>query len=142
MPSRAPAKVPATRSAARPRPRAEDESDLEVLSYSDDGLTFEARLFGTETFVLSTDINAHVVSLSTTSMGKLTEFFHRQVSIDHLIDGKTQKEIDNIASDEKKRFDDLLAEQRGFTFERYGKLFADIIEAAGNEESGNGETST
>jgi hypothetical protein len=142
MPTRASTKLPAKRSAARPRPRAEDESDLEVLGYSDDGLTFEARLFGTETFVLSTDINAHVVSLSTTSMGKLTEFFHRQVSIDHLVEGKKQREIDQIADEEKKRFDDLLGEQRGLTFERYGKLFADIIEAAGNDESGNGETST
>lgn len=142
MPARTPTKLPAKRPNARPRPRVEDETDLDVMGYSEDGMTFDARLFGTEVFVFSTDINAHVVSLAATSMGKLTEFFHRQLSIDHLVGGKSDKEIETIADAEKKRFDDLLAEQRGLTFERYGKLFADIIEAAGNDDSGNAETST
>lgn len=135
-----PAKRPATR--AKERPRDEDASDIEVLSYAEDGLTLEAKLFGEATFVLSTDINAHTLSLATKSMGALSEFFHRQISIDHLIEGKTQRQIDTIAWEEKKRFDDLLSSQQGLNFERYGKLFADLIEAFGNEELGNDETST
>lgn len=137
-------RVPVKRTApSRTRARqAEPDSDLEVLSRADDGLTIEGRLFGQETFVFSTDVNAHVISLAAKTMGGLSDFFHRQVSIDHLIDGKSQRQIDGVAFDEKRRFDDLLSQQQGLTFERYGKLFADLIEEFGNDEAGNAETST
>lgn len=138
------ARVPARRTnPTRTRPRAEPDSDLEVLSRSDDGLTVEARLFGAETFVLSTDVNAHAISLAAKTMGGLSDFFHRQISIDHLVDGKSQRQIDTVAFEEKRRFDELLTGQQGLTFERYGKLFADLIEAFGNEDDeGNAATST
>lgn len=141
MPARASTKLPANRS--KTRDRTEPESDLEILSYSEDGLTFEGRLFGEETFTFSTDCNAFVTSNAAASMAGLVRFFHHLISIDHLTEGKTQKQIDLIAFEEKQRFDDVMSRQRNFTFERFGKLFGDVVEATGNDESeGNAATST
>ena len=127
--------TPARTSKVRPRPD-EPTSDLEVISRSKDGETFTGRLFGSDEFEFSTDVNGMLLMLGFSGQpSDFVNLLHSMIALDDDAD-------DEVRDETRKRFNKVLASQRHFPVERLMQLTNDLCEAAGNDELGNAATST
>ena len=113
-----------------PAKTSEPVSDITLVEMAKDGATFTAELFGAETFMFSTDVNAFLL-LSAARDGVVLVNL-----MDSLVEVVPEKgeSIDDARERERERFHELLGSQRGLSVERLSRLIGDIIDMAGNEE--------
>lgn len=128
------ASTPARTRARKDKP----EGDVEFLGYSDDGHTFEARLFGERTFTFSTDVNTYILGRLTSELGVASKLLHSLLEVIPQTDddGKEIETVEAARFRLKREFDDLLDSQKGMSFERVYGLVDDLARHAMGNETG------
>lgn len=107
------------------------KSDIELIEWSEDGETFTAEIFGSETFTFSTDVNAFLLLNAVRDGGGFVDLMDSLVEVVENED----EDVEDTRRKERERFHNLLANQKKLTVERLAKFVGDITEIAGNEDA-------
>ena len=120
---------------ARTKKKVEEpESDIELTVRNEDG-SFEATIFGTDTFLFSDDVNGYLLLNAVRDGAGFLDLMDSLVLVPDIPDDATDKQIEELRAAERDRFHKLLAGQKRLSIERLAKLVGDITEIAGNEST-------
>lgn len=108
------------------------ESFVEVLETDEAAGEVTVRLFGEETFKLSTDINGWLQVLAGSGRPRDVVNFVESMIV---VEAEEGEKIETARWREGERFNKLVSKQKHFGLEDTFKLINDLTEAAGNDQS-------
>lgn len=118
---------------------SESDSDVVLIRRHEDDGSFEAEIFGTETFLFSDDVNGFLLLNAVRDGSGFLDLMDSLVLVPDA-DGADDDEIEKLRDAERERFHKVLATQKRLSIERLAKMVGDLTEIAGNE-SGDSSSS-
>lgn len=120
---------PARRASTKQKPKDPD-TDVELVSESDDGSDIVVRFFGEREFTILTDVNYWLLlsSFDPRNMGGMVRLVQSLLAVNP----EEGEDPDTAAFRVGRDFNDFMATRKGLTLERVVRLVTDLTAMAGN----------